>query len=237
MDCFLWKKSNRGQFNLINRMLMETLGQSKRVCKHFRKGGGVYVYVHGRVSRNTFGTQPWLETELARSLDRNMVLLTLVSPLRQRRVTLTDITGLISILLITLHTSDPTASWLLSFIMMLFVSDLISRDVTLAWNHRRVPIGQWSLPQFGKQEAGGDIIDSIHILSLGKIHRDCCLSVGITITWSACLGGNVKRFFMGPKQDATDIKPHKSVVIIPLTCPILNGLCSRDSLLWLAKPP
>lgn len=57
-------------------MLMETLGQSKRVRKHFKKGGGVYVYMHGRVSGNTFRTQPLLETELAWSLNGNAVLLT-----------------------------------------------------------------------------------------------------------------------------------------------------------------
>lgn len=64
IDCFLWKKSNRGQFNSIISILVETPGQRKPVCKHLRRGGGVYVYVRGRVSRNTFGSQTWLETEL-----------------------------------------------------------------------------------------------------------------------------------------------------------------------------
>ncbi len=78
-------------------MLVESPGQSKRECKRLRRGGGVYVYVyvHGRVSRNTFGSRPWLKTELAWSQESETW--SFCFPYQTRRDTPTDIAGLISV--------------------------------------------------------------------------------------------------------------------------------------------
>lgn len=58
-------------------MFVKTPGWSKGECKHLRRGGGVYMYVHGRVSRDTFGSRPWLKTELAWSLESETWCITL----------------------------------------------------------------------------------------------------------------------------------------------------------------
>lgn len=89
----------------------------------------------GEWAGNTFGSRPWLKTDLARSQKRSAS----GSPLRCSG----DLIHF-SVACSLYHTLiSPHASSLLSYMMM--------QHVTLVWNHRRGLSGCWSLPPFGKQ--------------------------------------------------------------------------------------
>lgn len=214
IDCFVWKKSNRGEFNSINPVLVETPGQSKQECKHIRRGGGLYVYVHGRVNRNTFGNCPWLKTELAWSPRHGASDSGCLSPQTKAGTHWQTLLDLYQYgMLVIQHISDPTASLLLSS-PMIFVFGLISRGVTVAWNRRRGLSGSWSLLCFGNQWSR-QLYHWFYVYTVSRGDpQSLRLSVCITVTLFVCVWVvMLKRVFViCPTQGETDFKRHKSLL-------------------------
>lgn len=162
-------------------MPLETPRQRMGACKHLRWGGGVYVYVHGRVSTSTVGSRPWLRTELFWTLESETQHSWLCClPNQTAGTNWQTLLESYQCGMLVVHTSDPTASLLLPRTMMRFVSDFISRH-------------DWVAPDpcldLGSSEAGSDITDSIHSPALGKIHRDYTVSRDHRHLTCLCLGG------------------------------------------------
>ncbi len=172
IDCFLWKKCTQGQFNSIYPMFVKTPGQSKGECKHLRRGGGVYMHVHGRVSRDTFGRR--LDWKQSLPGVRHSLHLTQLSLPSDKEGHSNWHYSIHINMASTWYRTPlcPTSSWLLPFTIM-FVSGLISRDAAVDWNHRRGLSVSWSLLDLGSSEADSDITDSI-LTASGKDPQKLC---------------------------------------------------------------
>lgn len=144
----------------------------------------------GEWAGNTFGSRPWLKTDLARSQKRSAS----GSPLRCSG----DLIHF-SVACSLYHTLiSPHASSLLSYIMM--------QHTTLVWNHRRGLSGCWSLPPFGKQWRRKKY-HQLHTRTHkppGKIQRDPSAETSVTLSvWVVMLKGIL---IIRPTQGETGLK-------------------------------
>lgn len=97
-----------------------------------------------------------------------------------------------------------------------------------------MPLDPWL--DLGSSEAGSDITESTHTLPLGNFHRDCTLSVEVTLfvcVWAVMLKRDICHLSNIRANCTTSpySDPNLHLLIFQMPCTAVTAFCNRPNLL------